>query len=901
MFSHWLRQIVLSFGVVFRTIRAFFVRQIYTVFARVKSATSLTRQASKIAPQILKTASVAGQKPTRREDYVETGQLYIAKSLIVMVVIGLILLALLFRFAAWPLLCRWFFTMKFWEQDKALKEHTGKVIIYYDEGKTQPLFKGAVKDGVLQGRAEQYDPEGLILYAGTFVDGRYEGEGVLYQEGQKLYEGSFAGGLYNGSGRLYEQDQLVYEGSFSEGLYDGSGTLFQEGQRIYEGGFLAGERSGTGAAYRGGELLYEGEFARDRYNGTGTAYRSGALYYKGGFRDGLFDGEGTEYYSDGSVRYRGSFSEGLYCGSGVLNRRDGTTIRGTFEAGQTVGEATCEKEQKQYYRGLLSGFWPNIAGAFLDPAGKELYRGAVAAGAPDGGALLSLPVSELREMLGGSLEETLGESGFVISVRGLGLSFSCSFAQQDAEAAVKAVYLYPGGTQTLLWDSAAGFARAAAASGLSLSEPTRLQGRPKLPDGVPVTVTKSWYAVEYPLENGTLRLWSETEEGTLTLAEWTTGEASSDEKWIVLEGSVSGGESAASAALSSLLDRLGLAKESAAAAAADDPFCGEEDPAQLLTLAKENGQLYPVLEAAVEYLRSAEDLAAVQENAALCRELLEEERTLLLAGRGDEERLETLEQQCAELELRQEQDTVEMRRQTLAVKSMTGADLSAYDLQTLPLAFRVSELDADGLGKALIRQAQRGAAAQLLDKDGTQTVSRVDEQAILDQMELELLELDLAYQKIGQARDRYVSGLDSRSQREREYAMGAAEERQVKEARMEENTRRAALYDALLTFTRQAAALDESAGGWVAREYDWYADILSAAAAEDSGAETGGSAAPAGTAETGSPAGDTPEGAAGTDTPDGAASGKEDAPPYQGLLDQVIDFAQGLLPGKDKR
>ncbi|MGN0706440.1 MAG: hypothetical protein ACI4JC_00355 [Faecalibacterium sp.] len=899
MFSHLLRQIVLSIGVVFRTIRAFFVRQIYTVFARVKSATSLTRQASKIAPQLLKTASAAGQKPTRREDYVETGQLYIAKSLIVMVVIGLILLALLFRFAAWPLLCRWFFTMKFWEQDKALADHTGKVIVYYDAEKTQPQFKGAVKDGTLQGRAEQYAPDGQILYAGNFVDGLYEGEGVLYQDGQKLYEGTFAGGLYSGSGKLYENDLLVYDGSFSEGLYDGSGTLFQDGQCIYEGGFLSGERSGIGTAYRSGELLYEGEFARDQYNGTGTAYRSGALYYKGGFRDGLFDGEGTEYYSDGSVRYRGGFSEGLYCGSGVLNRRDGTTIRGNFEAGQTVGEATCEKEQIQYYRGLLSGFWPNIAGTFLDPVGKELYCGAVAAGAPDGGALLSLPVSELRELLGGSLEETLGDSGFVLSVRGLGLSFSCSFAQQDAEAAVKAMYLYPGGTQTLLWDSAAGFARAAAASGLSLSEPTRLRGRPKLPEGVPVMVTKNWYAVEYSLENGTLRLWSETEDGALALAEWTSGDAGSDEKWVVLEGSASGGESAASAALSGLLNRLGLAKESAAAAAVDNPFCGGEDPAQLLTLAKESGQLYPVLEAAAEYLRSAEDLAAVQENAALCYELLDDEKALLLAGRGDEARLETLEQQCAELELRQEQDTVELRRQTLAVKSMTGADLSAYDLQTLPVAFRVSELDADGLGKALIRQAQRTAAAQLLGKDGTQTVSRVDEQAILDQMELELLELDLAYQKIGQARDRYVSALDSRSKREREYAVGAAEERQVKEARMEENTRRAALYDALLTFTRQAAALDERAGGWIAREYDWYADILSAAA-ESSGAQDGGSAVPAGTAETTSPAGGMPDQAAGTDMPDGAASGKEDAPPYQGLLDQVMDFAQGLLPGKDK-
>lgn len=824
MFSQLLRQLSASIGVVFRTIRAFFTRQIYTVVARVRSATNLTRQASRIAPKMLKTVTDASQKPSKREDYFETRQLYIAKSLVVFIILGLILLGVLFKFVAWPFLRSWFFTAKFWEEDRAVENYSGKVILYYDKEKEEPLYKGRLKNGLLQGKAQQFDRGGLILYDGSFVDGKYDGEGVLYKDGQKVYAGTFADGLYDGEGRIYNNDAIVYEGSFANGLYDGTGSLYENSQLVYEGKFSQGQRSGTGKAYRNGKVVYEGDFAQDTYNGEGAEYRMGNLRYKGGFKDGLFDGSGTEYYSDGSVRYRGEFAEGKYFGSGLLSLKDGTTIRGDFEDGQTVGDAVCTRDKTIYYKGLLQNFIPQGAGEFLNSGGKTLFSGAAAAGVPDGDALLGMHASDVREILGGTLEESMESGGFVIRSKELGLVVYCSFAQENAESEVYGVYLYPDGAQapldTLLWKDAASFERAARSCGMELPEAQQVTGDPGLPGSLPVKTSGKLCAASYKLENGTLYLWSKETGGELLAAEWASAETMPkvENLGFILP--------TASEEMEDLMAQLGLAKESAAAAAAKDPFCGSGDVSGLLKKAKENGQLYPVLSAAVEYLRYAEERNAAEENAAIYQQMLDDENTRLKQGLGSEENKTKLEQAIAELQLNESRYEVQMRRQTLTVEEATGLQLADYDLQSLPLAFDTASLDADALGRDLIENAQKNTASQVLEKDGKQTVDKVDEKAILDQMELQLLDLKLAYQNIGLARDRYVSALDTKQQREKEYQVGSTEKSTWQQAQIDANTCRADLYSALMDFTSQAAALDESSGGWIAENYDWYADVL---------------------------------------------------------------------------
>lgn len=824
MLSQLLRQLIASFGVVFRTIKAFFTRQIYTVVARVRSATNMTRQASKIGPKVLKTVTDASQKPTKREDYFEVGQLYIAKSLVVFLILGAIAVGVAFKFVAWPLLRSWFFTAKFWEEDNAVEGYNGRVILYYDKEKQQPHTKGRLKDGVLQGKAQQFDVDGLILYDGNFVDGLYDGDGVLYANGQKRYAGSFSAGKYEGEGRIYDNDQVVYEGGFSEGQYSGKGTLYEEGQLVYEGEFQAGQRSGIGKAYRNSKVIYEGGFAADLYDGTGSEYRMGKLHYKGDFRNGLFDGNGTEYYSDGSIRYRGGFVEGVYSGDGMLTLKDGTTIRGTFEDGETLGDAVCSKDKKIYYKGLLQSFMPHGVGEFLSAAGKTLFSGAASVGVPDGDSLLGMRSADVRELLGGTLDETMGPNGFVIRSRELGLAVYCSFAQDGAESEVYSVYLYPNGAQApldgLLWRDAASFERAARSCGLALPDVEQVVGDPALPDGVPVETDELLYAAAYKMGNGTLYLWSREQNGELLLAQWASAEAMP-----TVEG-VQFVMPTASEEIEMLMDQLGLAKESAAAAAVKDPFCGNGDVADLLAAAKANGKTYEVLSAAIEYLRNAEERNAAEQDLILYQQMLDDESALLLRGKGSEERKTSLEQTVQELQLAQSRYEVQMRRQTLTVEEATGLQLSDYDLQALPLAFDTAGLDADALGRVLIQNAQKDTASQVLAEDGTQTVDKVDEKAILDQMELQLLDLKLAYQNIGLARDYYVTALDTRQKREQEYQIGNTDKSTWYQAQIDANDRRAALYGALMDFTAQAAALDERSHGWIAENYGWYADVL---------------------------------------------------------------------------
>ena len=110
MLSRLFQQLFASVGVIFRMIRAFFVRALSSSAARIKNAASLTRQAAKLGPTILKTVFGAGKKPTKREDYIETKQMFISKSFLILVSASVIVLAVLFYTIAWPWLVSKFLT-----------------------------------------------------------------------------------------------------------------------------------------------------------------------------------------------------------------------------------------------------------------------------------------------------------------------------------------------------------------------------------------------------------------------------------------------------------------------------------------------------------------------------------------------------------------------------------------------------------------------------------------------------------------------------------------------------------------------------------------------------------------------------------------------------------------------
>ena len=525
MLSYLLRQLTNSLGIFFRTIRAFFTRKLVGAQSYLRRITNFSRQATKVASASLQGAAAAVKKPTKREDYIETRRLFISKSFLILLAIGAVLLGLLIYFVIWPFLLRTFFTAHLWQGDEDLAEWSGRVIVYYDEEKTMPMYSGTLEDGVLQGRGREYDEDGLLTY-----------------------EGSFADGLYSGNGTRYDGGVLVYEGQFSAGLYEGTGSLYEGGSLVYYGAFSAGEANGMGTAYADGAVCYEGAFVNGLYEGEGTAYYAdGTVRYKGAFSAGVYEGVGTAYHSDGTRAYVGSFAAGLYdgrapsmtrraaCATRALSRKGSTTDEGTlyldgedqiqaeFSAGDHHRDDTVVSERQAVVRWRRGRYH---AGRLRHPLcrerGGDLQRGD-GPGHPGRGVAAHPHRRRAPSGIGdASLTETDQVDGFLIVNEDLGLTALCTYQQEGTEAQVYRLWFAPeAGTaaETLLpWERLAQAQIWAVADRDPKPEMAAFQGAIYQADG---TVGGDWYQSQYRYEDYVCTLLSTREDTAPVGLSWS--------------------------------------------------------------------------------------------------------------------------------------------------------------------------------------------------------------------------------------------------------------------------------------------------------------------------------------------------------------------------------------------
>ncbi len=437
MFNALYRSIVM----VFRMLKNALLRPFRSLYARARSAASLTRQASKVVPKVVKTVTTVKVKPKSRADYIDAGPVYVAKSLIFVVIGVLVALFLAGRFFVWPWMESRWFTARIYALDDRAETHTGRVELYYDEALSEIAFSGRLREGVKTGRGTEYYENGVAAFEGSFDEnGLYSGHGIRRgEDGSVVYEGGFAAGLYEGEGQLYEDGQLLYEGEFSAGAYQGEGRLYAGGLLAYEGDFVSGAQSGQGKAYEDGALAYEGGFQDGLYSGAGKTYypdgtvraecatfsagqidgacvlyyesgakkfegtfsqgqasgqgtlydESGARTYYGGFEQGLKSGTGTEYYADGKKEYEGGFAQGQREGEGTLYRADGTVLySGGFSQGLYEGTGTLHREDGARVEGAFVQGEILGAASFYDAAGALLYAGGFADGSAQGAGTL---------------------------------------------------------------------------------------------------------------------------------------------------------------------------------------------------------------------------------------------------------------------------------------------------------------------------------------------------------------------------------------------------------------------------------------------------------------------------------------------------------------------------------
>lgn len=93
--------------------------------------------------------------------------------------------------------------------------------------------------------------KGVLIYEGYLQDGKFHGEGKLYNNGAIVYDGNWSNGVYDGVGTAYYGNGYKrYSGNIRNGILTGYGTYYHDnGNRSYEGYLKEGYREGFGISF----------------------------------------------------------------------------------------------------------------------------------------------------------------------------------------------------------------------------------------------------------------------------------------------------------------------------------------------------------------------------------------------------------------------------------------------------------------------------------------------------------------------------------------------------------------------------------------------------------------------------------------------------------------------------
>ncbi len=405
----------------YRTLRSVALRPFAIVKYKIASMTNISKLLNKIPKFFAALLAKVKMRPEKREDFVDAGPVFIAKSLLVILTVIIIAGPLFVYHFAWPWFVGKALTAQFHVSEPRLADYNGKVRIYYDEEKEQLKFAGRLEDGLAVGHGEEFEETGALKYAGNFAAGKYDGTGELYFGDGTVYKGEFSQGKRSGQGRLFDGDVLVSEGTYAEGCLEGEGVAY----------------------HPNGKEKYRGAFQGDLYAGKGLLFNEkGVKIYEGDFATGLFNGAGRYYDDSGALVYAGSFLNGLYDGAGKLTVvRDSLWYEGDFLAGQASGEGKLFKNNQLYYEG---GFQENMlsgTGTLTDIRTGLTYSGSFAGNDIAYGVLFTMPAADIYAAFPkGLAEDTSREDFFFLYNRKFGLVLKFTYAGETEEARLVTAY-----------------------------------------------------------------------------------------------------------------------------------------------------------------------------------------------------------------------------------------------------------------------------------------------------------------------------------------------------------------------------------------------------------------------------------------------------------------------------
>ena len=148
-----------------------------------------------------------------------------------------------------------FFTLSYKNGDKFSGQMSKGEVNSYGiyEGSNGITFEGdfikddkETKDKRIKGKLIYDNDNEKYIYEGEFLNGKFDGNGILKNSKGDIYEGSFKSGLKEGEGIFHFAEGDIYIGNFTKNNFDGEGKLIIKDISEYKGKFKNGKYEGYG-------------------------------------------------------------------------------------------------------------------------------------------------------------------------------------------------------------------------------------------------------------------------------------------------------------------------------------------------------------------------------------------------------------------------------------------------------------------------------------------------------------------------------------------------------------------------------------------------------------------------------------------------------------------------------
>lgn len=175
------------------------------------------------------------------------------------------------------------------------------------------IFSFSQTTGLITGLKDTWNES--ITYVGELKNKMPNGLGLaIYSNNYVLrYAGYFVNGKYEGKGVLLYSDGSFLSGDWKAGKLNGQGAHFDKSKNLYIGGFVNGEKTGMGTFLLRDNGFLQGIFKNDTYNGRCIYIDNLANVISDNiYVNGKKNGQGYQYELKDKKLFEGTWKEGTW-------------------------------------------------------------------------------------------------------------------------------------------------------------------------------------------------------------------------------------------------------------------------------------------------------------------------------------------------------------------------------------------------------------------------------------------------------------------------------------------------------------------------------------------------------------------------------------------------------------